>query len=121
VPITLDHLIVPARDNEAAAERFARIMGLDYRGPERHFAPVRVDDALTLDFLTATGFEGLHLAFRVDGARFDQILARLRALGVPYGNAPDAADNGLTDHPLAPRGLYFGDPDGHLWEVLATE
>jgi catechol 2,3-dioxygenase-like lactoylglutathione lyase family enzyme len=121
VPITLDHLIVPARDNGSAAARFAHIMGLDYRGPERHFAPVRVDDALTLDFLTAAGFEGHHLAFRVDGARFEQILARLQALGVPYGNAPEAADNGRTDHPLAPRGLYFVDSDGHLWEVMATE
>jgi predicted lactoylglutathione lyase len=36
VPITLDHLIVPARDNEAAAERFARIMGLYFGDPDGH-------------------------------------------------------------------------------------
>ena len=50
--IVLDHTIVPARDNEASARFFARIFGLDYEGTASHFAPVRVNESLVLDFDT---------------------------------------------------------------------
>lgn len=45
---------------------------------------------------------GLHLAFDVDPATFDQILARLQAAGVPYGSEPGEPDNGRTDLRCAP-------------------
>jgi hypothetical protein len=48
--ITLNHTIVPAHDKEASARFFAQIFGLSYDGPMSHFAPVRVNDELTLDF-----------------------------------------------------------------------
>ena len=48
--ITLNHTIVPARDKDAAARFFAQIFGLKYEGPMGHFAPVRVNEDLTLDF-----------------------------------------------------------------------
>jgi predicted enzyme related to lactoylglutathione lyase len=44
MPISLNHTIVAAADNERAARFFATVMGLHYTGytgPERHFAPVR--------------------------------------------------------------------------------
>ena len=46
--ITLNHTIVPAHDKEASARFFAEIMGLSYDGPMGHFAPVRINDSLTL-------------------------------------------------------------------------
>ena len=119
--ITLNHTIVPAVDNEAAARFFAAIMGLEYAhaGPARHFAPVRVNDSLTLDFLSVEHPAGHHLAFDVDPPTFDGILARLRAAGVPYGNDHAHPDNGRIDHPLSPRGLYFADDTGNLYEVMS--
>ena len=39
--IFLDHTIVPARDKEASARFFAKIFGLEYKGPWGHFAPVQ--------------------------------------------------------------------------------
>jgi catechol 2,3-dioxygenase-like lactoylglutathione lyase family enzyme len=48
--ITLNHTIVPAHDKEASARFFADIFGLAYGGPQGHFAPVRVNPTLTLDF-----------------------------------------------------------------------
>jgi hypothetical protein len=48
--IVLDHTIVPARDKEESARFFARIFGLEYKGPVSHFAPVRINDTLTIDF-----------------------------------------------------------------------
>jgi hypothetical protein len=52
---------------------------------------------------------------------FDGILGRLRTLGVPYGNDPSAPDNGLIDHPLCARGLYFADEAGNLYEVMSPQ
>ncbi|MDQ0942194.1 VOC family protein [Streptomyces sp. V1I1] len=52
MPISLNHTIVSAADSERAARFFATVMGLEYTGPDRHFAPVRVNESLTLDFLT---------------------------------------------------------------------
>ncbi|MFJ4184045.1 VOC family protein [Kitasatospora sp. NPDC089509] len=119
MPITLNHTIVPAHDNEAAARFFASVMGLEYRGADRHFAPVRVNEALTLDFLSVATPEGHHLAFDVDPETFDGILGRLRAAGVPYGDDPREPDNGRIDHPLCARGLYFADAAGNLYEVMS--
>jgi len=62
--IVLDHTIVPARDNDASARFFARIFGLRYDGPAGHFAPVAVNDALTLDFDTRHPLELLTRAER---------------------------------------------------------
>lgn len=117
--MTINHTILPAHDNEAAARFFADIMGLTYDGPNRHFAPVRVNDQLTLDFMTFPEPQAHHLAFDVDPDTFDRVLARLTELGVPYGSEPGEPDNGRVDHPLCPRGLFFKDTTGHLYEVMS--
>ncbi|WP_371525045.1 VOC family protein [Streptomyces sp. NBC_01283] len=117
--ITLNHTIVPAIDNEAAARFFASVMGLDYAGPDRHFAPVRVNESLTLDFMSVENPTGHHLAFDVDPSTFDVILTRLRAAGVPYGNDPGEPGNSRIDHPLCARGLYFVDDARNLYEVMS--
>ncbi|MEV6861489.1 VOC family protein [Streptosporangium subroseum] len=120
--ITLNHTIVPAADHREAARFFASIMGLEQLPPAGrtgHFAPVRVNEQLTLDFMTVAEPEGHHLAFEVDPATFDQILARLRAASVPYGSDPAHPDNGRIDHPLCPRGLFFADAFRNLCEVMS--
>ncbi|GIH67360.1 VOC family protein [Microbispora siamensis] len=120
--ITLNHTIVPAVDNREAARFFASIMGLAELPPagrNGHFAPVRVNETLTLDFMTMENPVGVHLAFDVDPATFDQILERLREAGVPYGSDPAHPDNGRIDHPLCPRGLFFVDAARNLYEVMS--
>jgi len=109
-------------DNQRAARFFASIMGLPELPPAGragHFAPVRVNEQLTLDFMTVAEPVGLHLAFDVDPDTFDQIWARLRAAGVPFGNHPAHPDNGRIDHPLCPRGLFFTDEARNLYEVMS--
>jgi catechol 2,3-dioxygenase-like lactoylglutathione lyase family enzyme len=119
VAIVLDHVVLPAHDNEASARFFAEVIGLQYDGPDRHFAPVRVNSALTLDFVRSEQpFVGYHMAFRVEDEEFEGILRRLQAKGVPYGDDPRTPDNMRTSHPLASKGLYFLDPNGHLFEVM---
>jgi len=55
--IVLDHMIVPTRDKEDSARFFARIFGVPYEGAAGHFAPVRVNEQLTLDFDNWDKFE----------------------------------------------------------------
>ena len=38
--ITLNHIIVPAHDKEAAARLFAQLFGLGFEGVNGHFAPL---------------------------------------------------------------------------------
>lgn len=116
--ITLNHTIVPARDKVAAARFFADLFGLEYRGPSGHFAPVRVNDELTLDFDDADQFEPHHYAFLVSEEEFDAIFARIQARGLAYYAEPDRSTKGRINHRLGGRGVYFHDPNGHLYELM---
>ena len=73
----LNHLIVPANDNEASARFYADLFGLEYEGPMGHFAPIRIpNQGLTLDFDTHENFYPQHFAFKVTEEEFDEIFDR---------------------------------------------
>ena len=116
--IGLNHTIVPSRDKERGAQFFAHIMGLRYEGPHGHFAPVRVDEGLTLDWDNREQFDSHHYAFLVGEAEFDQIFGRIQAEGVAYGSGPREQDNMQINTRKGGRGLYFRDPDGHSMELM---
>lgn len=116
--IELDHTIVPAHDKEASARFFAAIFGLSYDGPASHFAPVRVNDRLTLDFDDWETFEPQHYAFKVGEAEFDAIFGRVRAAGIAYGSGPGRLEDMEINHRSGGRGVYFRDPGGHVLEIL---
>ncbi len=118
--IVLDHTIVPAHDNEASAGFFARIFGLRYEGSVSHFAPVKVNDTLVLDFDTVETFDRHHYAFKVSDPEFDAIFQRVRDEDIPYGSGPFSPDNMTINHRAGGRGFYFKDPNGHLLEVLTV-
>ena len=118
--IVLDHTIVPAHDNEASAQFFARIFGLDYEGSVSHFAPVRVNEALVLDFDTRTTFDSHHYAFKVSAPEFDAIFQRVKDEQITYGSGPRSSDDMAINHRGGGRGFYFKDPNGHLLEVLTV-
>ena len=116
--IVLDHTIVPARDKQASARFFADIFGLNYEGAVSHFAPVRVNESLVLDFDNWTTFEPHHYAFKVTDAEFDAIFQRVSDAGLRYGSGPFSSDDMNINHRGGGRGFYFKDLDGHLLEVL---
>jgi catechol 2,3-dioxygenase-like lactoylglutathione lyase family enzyme len=118
--ILLDHTIVPAHDKEASARFLARILALRYEGTHSHFAPLKVNDTLTLDFDNDTGFESHHYAFKVDESAFDGIFDRVKAEGIAYGSGPRALDDMQINHRRGGRGFYFRDPNGHVMEVLTA-
>lgn len=118
--IVLDHTIVPAKDKEESARFFARIFGLSYDGPMYHFAPVKVNDTLTLDFDTDADFDSHHYAFKIGEREFDEIFARVKAEGIPYGSGPMTPDDMRINRRHGGRGFYFRDPSKHLLEVLTA-
>lgn len=130
--IELNHTVVPAHDKVASAKFFARIFGLRFdEGAIDYFAPVRVNDTLTMDFAdrdqwTTTSadhdhFEVHHYAFKVSEAEFDEIFERIQAEGIPYGSGPGSLEDMDINHRGGGRGVYFRDPDGHVLELLTVE
>lgn len=116
--ITLNHTIVPARDKKASAQFFARIFGLKVEASVGHFAAVRVNDTLTLDFANGEEFESHHYAFHVSDEEFDAIFARVKEAGLEYSSDPMHHNKGQINHRSGGRGFYFYDPDGHNLELL---
>jgi len=118
--ITLNHTIVPARDKIAAARFFADIFGLEFDGEGDHFAPVRVNDTLTLLFDTDGAPPVQHYAFHVSDGEFDAIFGRVKKAGLTYGSAPWSLDDGKLNDWGGGRGVYFKDPNGHVLELMTV-
>ena len=117
--ITLNHTIVWARDKDAAARFFAEIFGLHFKGLGGLFAPVRVNDTLTLDFADARGtIAGQHYAFHVSDAEFDAILQRVNDAGLAFGSGPRRLEDGKLNDWNGGRGFYYKDHDGHVIELM---
>ena len=99
MPIILNHTIVPARDKVAAARFFADIFGLDFNEQQSgHFAPVQVNDTLTLLF---------------DRRDFRKTQCGTDATAAPTPAAPPAATTPAATRaatpaaPQAPRSAVF--------------
>jgi len=119
--ITLNHTIVWARDKVAAARFFAKIFGLRFEGSGGHFAPVRVNDTLTLDFADAKGtIASQHYAFHVSDAEFDAILQRVKDAGLTFGSGPRSREDGKLTDWNGGRGFYYKDHDGHVIELMTV-
>ena len=118
--VYLDHTIVPSRNRVAAAKLLAELLGVSWAqtgaGP---FAPVYVNDGLTLDFVETTDdFPVYHFCFRVEQDEFDAILARIDAAGIAYRSTV----RGPVDRRVDPQfgNVYWNEPDGHQWEMLVV-
>ena len=117
--ITLNHTFVWARDKDAAARLFAEIFGLRFEGLRGRFAPVRVNDTLTLDFRDAKGaIASQHYAFHVSDAEFDAILQRVKKAGLAFGSGPWSLEDGKLNDWNGGRGFYYKDHDGHVIELM---
>ena len=118
MPLQLDHTIVPAHDKERSARFIARLFGLSYEGAWGHFAPVKVNDTLTLDFDNAEQFGSNHYAFLASDQEFDAILQRVQDEGIAYGSGPGSRTDMQINHRHQGRGFYFDCENGHVWEVI---
>ena len=120
--VQLDHLMVPSRNRVASAKLLAELLDVPWSasgiGP---FAPVYVNDGLTLDFDEWTDpFPMIHYCFRVDQRTFDKVLERIRKAEIPYRSSV----HGPVDHRINTQHggsiVYWNVPDGHQWEMLTV-
>ena len=114
----LDHTIVPSHDKVAAARWIADLVGCAVENGGGTFAPVKVNDTLTLDFADRPQFEHHHYAFRVTDAELDGIFSRVQANGYAYGSGPRTQDDMQVNAGRGGRRFYVKDPDGHSWEFF---
>ncbi|MES2951696.1 MAG: VOC family protein [Pseudomonadota bacterium] len=120
--IHLDHLMVPSRNKVAAAKLLAELLGVPWSesgvGP---FAPVYVNDGLTLDFDEWSDTVPLiHYCFRVDEGDFTTILGRIQAAAIPYRSNVHGPVDFQVDTQHGGRIVYWNEPDGHQWEMLTV-
>lgn len=119
----LDHLTVQAADRKASARLLAEILDVPWAeeagiGP---FSAVYVNDGLTLDFDQADrAFPVSHYCFRVAELAFDRIVGRLQDKGIAYRSTPHGPADGRVNTMAGGRLVYWGEPDGHVWEALTA-
>ena len=116
--VALNHTIIPAKDKWASAKFLADILNLE-AGPEwGHFVPVKTANGVTLDFDNREDFRPLHFAFLISDGEFDAAFARIQTRGIRYYADPRRSKPGEINHNHNGRGVYFDDPNGHLYELI---
>lgn len=119
--LQIDHIGVTARDPKASAEALAHLLGTGAPttdGADDDMFRVDLEDGAFLLFSAAETISVSHIAFHVEPERFAEVVDRIRARKIPFGNDPEDTKNGKTDDPLGGAGrVYFVSDDGHLFEV----
>ena len=117
--VHLNHTILYARDSRVSAAFLAELLGLPapvHWGP---FEVVATANGANLDYLdTGDDIASQHYAFLVSEAEFDQILGRIKERKLGYWADPGQSKQGEINRHDGGRGLYFEDPNGHLFEII---
>ena len=119
----IDHVFILAGEPHASAQFLASLLGLPPAKPcgaEGEMSRLEIGNSGALQYHPADVVPGQHIAFRVDLESFVAVVARLREKGLPFGNDPEDPANLRTDDFLGGHGrVFFRDPNGHLFEVIA--
>ena len=119
MPVQLNHTIVAARDNRAAAEWMAEMLGLPSPKPFGPFEGVETDNGVALDFITHNGeITPQHYAFLISEEEFDEIFGRIQGREIRHWADPHRTRPQAINHNDGGRGVYFEDPNGHLLEII---
>jgi catechol 2,3-dioxygenase-like lactoylglutathione lyase family enzyme len=119
VTVLINHAIVGAGDKLSSARFFTDLFDLAEPEEAGPFAVVRLDDGMLIQFATPPGGEivPIHLAFLIDDATFDHLIARIEALGLDHWADPRRSQTGIN-HNHGGRGVYFLDPAGNYLEAI---
>lgn len=118
----LNHTIVWCHDQEKSAKFLSEILGLP---PPRRFSGFLVVDLaneVSVDYLPAESepIALQHLAFLVSEEEFDGALTRVRERTTEIWADPGKRQPGRINRHFGGRGVYFEDPNGHLFEIITT-
>ena len=118
ITVEVNNIVVPASDYRATAELLACVLGLEVQDDGR-FVSVRSADVLALDFSEPQNSVCvLQCAFLMSGAEFDAALVRIRRAGIDFYSSFDGKGRGELNRQHGGRGIYFNDPDNHLFELI---
>jgi hypothetical protein len=120
--VDLDHTIVHVRDKWAAAGHLQQVLGLGPATSDGPFAVVRLSNGAALCLADSLGpAHGVHFAFLVSPASFEEIRRRLVSLGFVTWADPFHSTPGVDEErDEGGRGLYWDDPDGNTLEILTV-
>jgi catechol 2,3-dioxygenase-like lactoylglutathione lyase family enzyme len=118
----LNHTIVWCHDQERSATFLTEILGLP---PARRFMGFLVVDLandVSVDYRAAESEPVAlqTLAFLVSEEDFDGALARIRERTTEIWADPAKRQPGRINRHFGGRGVYFEDPNGHLFEIITT-
>ena len=92
---TIDHLILNVNEIAASVDFYVNVLGFELEGEDGPFTVIRVSEDFTLQ-LAPWGTEGNeHLAFALSREDFDNAFARMKAMGISYGDSFHAVGNNL--------------------------
>ena len=127
-----DHMIIPSRDKQSSAKFYEEIFGFEDLGEFRDegLRGIRINSTTILflmDSDSSPWSQGLrHYAFSTNRKTFNQIFAKLKASGLPYGDNWTTPDNmkGPSRKRRAPGAkgkgetVYFKDPNDNLLQII---
>jgi catechol 2,3-dioxygenase-like lactoylglutathione lyase family enzyme len=116
----LNHTIVWCRDKQKSARFLSEVLGLPPPRRFLHFLIVDLANDVSVDYYEEKEepIALQHLAFLVDEDEFDAALERVRTRTEQIWADPAKTEPGRINHHFGGRGVYFDDPDGHLFEII---
>jgi len=120
MPARLNHTIVWCRDKNKSARFLAEVLGLPPPRRFMHFLVVDLANDVSVDYYEekTEPIALQHLAFLVGEDEFDAALTRVRERTKEIWADPAKNEPGRINHHFGGRGVYFDDPDGHLFEII---
>ena len=118
ITVEVNHVVVPAKDEWASARLLAYILGLEVEPESDHLARVCTSDGLMLDFSAEKSFWPIQCALFVSNAEFDAALARTKCETIRFYAEVDGTGRGEINRLHGGRGVYFDDPNGHVFELI---
>ena len=117
--VQLNHTIVSCRNQQTSATFLTDILGLAAPTRFEPFLVVETDNGVSLDYLESDGeIAPQHYAFLIGEDDFDAVFDRIVGRKVEHWADPGRSRPGEINHNDGGRGVYFADPDGHLFEVI---
>ena len=124
------HVLVPFRahflsDNPEWTEEgknYSWRMMLSHKDTFVGFLVVDLANDVSVDYMAAESepIALQHLAFLVSEEEFDGALARIRERTRQIWADPAKKQPGRINRHFGGRGVYFDDPNGHLFEIITT-